>query len=63
MRATSGDLVMVPTGTANVASVRAAFRRLGVEPREAATPEDVATAARVVVPGVGDGRHRRRRDA
>jgi imidazole glycerol phosphate synthase glutamine amidotransferase subunit len=53
MRATGGDLVMVPTGTANVASVRAAFRRLGVESREAATPEEVATAARVVVPGVG----------
>jgi imidazole glycerol phosphate synthase glutamine amidotransferase subunit len=53
MRATGGDLVMVPTGTANVASVGAAFRRLGVEPREAATPDDVATAVRVVVPGVG----------
>jgi imidazole glycerol-phosphate synthase subunit HisH len=54
VRATTGDdLVIVPTGTANVASVRAAFRRLGVEPREAVTPEDVEAAARVVLPGVG----------
>ncbi len=54
MRATTGDdLVIVPTGTANVASVRAAFHRLGVEPRDAATPDDVEAAARVVLPGVG----------
>jgi len=54
MRATSGDdVVIVPTGTANVASVGAAFRRLGVEPRDAATPDDVEAAARVVLPGVG----------
>jgi imidazole glycerol-phosphate synthase subunit HisH len=46
-------VTIVPTGTANIASVRAAFRRLGVDPVDAATPDDVATADRVVVPGVG----------
>ena len=47
------DLLIVPTGTANVASIRAAFLRLGVEPRGATTPDEVAAASRVVVPGVG----------
>lgn len=45
--------MIVPTGTANTASVVAAFRRLGVEPEDAETPEQVTAAARVVVPGVG----------
>ncbi len=47
------EVTIVPTGTANIASVRAAFRRLGVDPVDATTPGDVVTADRVVVPGVG----------
>jgi imidazole glycerol-phosphate synthase subunit HisH len=47
------ELVIVPTGTANIASVEAAFRRLGAEPVPATGPIDVAKAERVVLPGVG----------
>jgi imidazole glycerol-phosphate synthase subunit HisH len=43
---------LVPTGTANQASVRAAFRRLGVE-LQVATPAGLADAPLAVVPGVG----------
>ena len=46
-------VTIVPTGTANIASVRAALRRLGIEPVSAAAPDDIAAAERVVVPGVG----------
>ena len=45
--------VIVPTGTANLASVLAAFRRLGVDLAPARAAEDVDTADRVVLPGVG----------
>lgn len=44
---------IVRTGCANVASVRAAFRRLGVATELVSTPEDVGTAERLVLPGVG----------
>jgi glutamine amidotransferase len=47
------QLVVVPTGTANIASVRAAFGRLGVSLVDAAEPDIVSAAAGVVVPGVG----------
>lgn len=46
-------VVVVPTGTANIASVLAAFRRLGATPELASGSEDVASADRVVLPGVG----------
>jgi imidazole glycerol-phosphate synthase subunit HisH len=46
-------LTVVPTGTANIASVLAAFRRLGTEPRVARDPSTVEDSERVVVPGVG----------
>ncbi len=46
-------VVLVPTGTANIASVKAALHRLGVEPVEAVRPEDVSEASQVVLPGVG----------
>lgn len=46
-------LVVVPTGTANIASVMAAFRRLGQNPTMATDTEEVAEADRVVLPGVG----------
>jgi imidazole glycerol-phosphate synthase subunit HisH len=46
-------VVVIPTGTANTASVIAAFRRLDAEPILAADPEAVEEADRVVLPGVG----------
>lgn len=50
----SDPVVIVPTGTANLASVRACFRRLGADTVLAATAEEVAGARRVVLPGVGN---------
>lgn len=41
------------TGTANLASVVAALRRLGAEPQLTAEPGKVENAAAVVLPGVG----------
>lgn len=46
-------VTIVPTGTANTASVMAALNRLGASIGEAATADDVATSSGVVVPGVG----------
>jgi imidazole glycerol phosphate synthase glutamine amidotransferase subunit len=46
-------LTVVPTGTANVASVMAAFSRLGTDPVIAREVSAVETSDRVVVPGVG----------
>jgi imidazole glycerol phosphate synthase glutamine amidotransferase subunit len=46
-------IAVVPTGTANLASVMAAFRRLGVGIAEAKTAHDVSKADGVVLPGVG----------
>ncbi len=45
--------MIVPTGTANTASVIAAFQRLDVDPVLAADPQMVDEADRVVLPGVG----------
>ena len=47
------EVVVVPTGTANLASVVAAFRKLGAAPRLAESPDMVEGAAYVVLPGVG----------
>jgi imidazole glycerol phosphate synthase glutamine amidotransferase subunit len=47
------EVVIVPTGTANLASVKAAFRRLGAEPRVAEHAEDITRATHVMLPGVG----------
>jgi imidazole glycerol phosphate synthase glutamine amidotransferase subunit len=47
------DLVVVPTGTANLASVIAAFRRLGVEPVVSNEPARILEASHVMLPGVG----------
>jgi glutamine amidotransferase len=49
----SGDVTIVPTGTANLASVIAGLRRLGAEPTMARDGGDVERADRVVLPGVG----------
>jgi imidazole glycerol phosphate synthase glutamine amidotransferase subunit len=47
------EVAIVPTGTANLASIVAAFDRLGQRPVEATDRDTVARARRVVVPGVG----------
>lgn len=46
-------ITLVPTGLANLASVRAAFQRLGLMTALASTPEQIEDASRVVMPGVG----------
>jgi len=46
-------LLLVRTGTANVASVRAAFRREGLEPELSEDAGAVRAAERVILPGVG----------
>ena len=47
------DVLLVRTGVANVASVSAALRRLGVTPRLSADPGELRSARAVVLPGVG----------
>ena len=47
------EVVVLPTGTANLASVLAAFARLGAPARLATDPAMVEAAERVVLPGVG----------
>lgn len=49
----STEVVVVETGIANVASVRAGLRRAGAEPVPATSADSVRTASHVVVPGVG----------
>jgi glutamine amidotransferase len=46
-------LVIVETGVANLASVRALAERLGMEPVVSAVPEEVIRAQAVILPGVG----------
>ena len=47
------EVVVVPTGTANLASVRAALMRLGARPRLAEDAVMIEAASHVVLPGVG----------
>ncbi len=47
------EVVIVPTGTANLASVQAAFRRLGARPRLSDDPAAILEASHVMLPGVG----------
>lgn len=47
------EVVCVRTGTANLASVAAAFERLGVGVRFTESRDEVRETARVVLPGVG----------
>jgi imidazole glycerol-phosphate synthase subunit HisH len=49
----SKHVVVVPTGTANLASVRAALDRLGTRSRLAADAAMIEDAAYVLLPGVG----------
>lgn len=46
-------VTIVPTGTANLASVAAAFRRLGADVVAARSSDDIAGSERLVLPGVG----------
>ena len=47
------DVVVVPTGVANLASVLSGFRRLGAAPEVALDAASVLNAPRVMLPGVG----------
>jgi imidazole glycerol phosphate synthase glutamine amidotransferase subunit len=47
------EVVLVRTGTANLASVAAAFHRAGCTVRISESPRDAAEAERLVLPGVG----------
>jgi imidazole glycerol-phosphate synthase subunit HisH len=47
------EVVVVPTGTANLASVRAALDRLGARARLAESAAMIEEASHVVLPGVG----------
>jgi glutamine amidotransferase len=47
------DLVIIDAGGANLGSVRAAFARLGVTPELSRDPARIASAGRLVLPGVG----------
>lgn len=49
MRAVS----IIDTGVANIASVRAAFERMDIPIQAVSTPDDVADAGALVLPGVG----------
>lgn len=49
----ASDVTIVSTGTANLASVVAAFDRIGLRAIIARDPDDVRYARRVVLPGVG----------
>jgi imidazole glycerol phosphate synthase glutamine amidotransferase subunit len=47
------DVLILPTGTANLASVQAAFAKLGKSTALATDAEPILQAAHVVLPGVG----------
>ena len=47
------DLAIVDLGFGNLGSVGIAFERFGVAPRITADPDEIASAAKVVLPGVG----------
>lgn len=47
------DVLILPTGTANLASVQAAFEKLGKKTVLATDPDMIRNAPHVVLPGVG----------
>lgn len=47
------DVLIVPTGTANLASVKAAFKRLGAGTVMAERGREIEKASHVILPGVG----------
>lgn len=46
-------LTIIDTGCANLFSVKMAFQRLGVEPVVSYRPEDIESADKLILPGVG----------
>jgi glutamine amidotransferase len=50
---TAGSVALIDNGGANVASVVHALERLGVNAERTASPERIAAADRVILPGVG----------
>ena len=53
MTTATREVLIVPTGTANIASVMAAFTRAGARPLVAETPSAIDSASHVMLPGVG----------
>lgn len=47
------NLVIIDTGCANLASVRMAFERLGVQPQVSREAADIEQANKLILPGVG----------
>ncbi|WOX50235.1 imidazole glycerol phosphate synthase subunit HisH [Aeromonas sp. XH] len=47
------NLVIIDTGCANLASVRMAFERLGVQPQVSSKAVDIEQADKLILPGVG----------
>jgi glutamine amidotransferase len=55
------EAVIIDSGGANLASLQFAFERLGARTRVSADPDQIASAARVVLPGVGSASDAMRR--
>ena len=53
MSIAAGAVALIDNGGANVASVVHALARLGVTAERTASPERIAAADRVILPGVG----------
>ncbi len=51
--ASGADVLIVDAGGANLGSVRFAIERLGGKPRVSRDPQEISTAERVILPGVG----------
>lgn len=49
-------VALIDAGGANLGSVRYALERLGVQARLVRTPDELAGAERVILPGVGAAR-------
>lgn len=47
------EVTLVPTGAANLASVKSAFAQLGYSTKMASSPQEILDAGHVVLPGVG----------
>src|SRR5207253_10329160 len=56
-RHSKNDVVIVDSGGANIASLRGAIERLGARTRLSADGSVIASADRVVLPGVGAAPH------
>ena len=53
MAVSNQKLVIIDTGCANLASVRMAFERLGVQPQVSREAADIEAADKLILPGVG----------